>query len=105
MFFTQVGKQFDALLVDTQAPDASNPVFFTSPQDSMAVSLPADTYCRHKVLQLNTCFLEITKDISLWCHVSLQKAVTWNKNKKWGSLLSISQLCFNFISFFITGHH
>ena len=38
----QVGKQFDALLVDTQAPDASNPVFFTFPQDSMAVSLPAD---------------------------------------------------------------
>ena len=68
----QVGKQFDALLVDTQAPDASNPVFFTSPQDSMAVSLPADT-----VLQLNTCFLEITKDTSLWCHVSL---LTWNKS-------------------------
>ena len=42
-FFMQVGKQFDALLVDTQAPDASNPVFFTFPQDSMAVSLPADT--------------------------------------------------------------
>ena len=43
MFFLQVGKQFDALLLDTQAPDASNPVFFTFPQDSMAVSLPADT--------------------------------------------------------------
>ena len=40
----QVGKQFDALLVDTQAPDASNPVFFTFPQDSMAVSLPDDNY-------------------------------------------------------------
>ena len=43
-FFLQVGKQFDALLVDTEAPDASNPVFFTSPQDSVAVSLPADAY-------------------------------------------------------------
>ena len=43
-FFMKVGKQFDALLVDTQAPDASNPVFFTSPQDSMAVSLPVDNY-------------------------------------------------------------
>ena len=41
-FFMQVGKQFDALLVDTQAPDASNPVFYTFPQDSMAVSLLAD---------------------------------------------------------------
>ena len=40
----QVGKQFDALLVDTQAPDASNPVFFTFPQDSMAVSLPDHNY-------------------------------------------------------------
>ena len=38
----QVGKQFDALLVDTGAPDPSNPVFFTFPQDSMAVGLPAD---------------------------------------------------------------
>ena len=36
------GWQFDALLVDTQAPDSSKPVFFTFPQDSMAVSLPAD---------------------------------------------------------------
>ena len=44
MFFLQVGKQFDALLVDTQAPDASNPVFFTFPQDSMAVSLPDHNY-------------------------------------------------------------
>ena len=43
MNFMQVGKQFDALLVDTQAPDASNPVFFTFPQDSMAVSLYADS--------------------------------------------------------------
>ena len=34
----QVGKQFDALLVDTKAPDASNPVFYTFPQESMAVS-------------------------------------------------------------------
>ena len=56
--------------------------------------------CWYILLQLNTCFLEITKDISLWCHVSLQKAVTWNKNKKWGSLLSISQLCFDFLTFF-----
>ena len=35
----QVGKQFDALLIDTQAPDASDPVFYTFPRDSMAVSL------------------------------------------------------------------
>ena len=44
----QVGKQFDALLIDTQAPDASNPVFYTFPQDSMAVSVFADLY-------INTC--------------------------------------------------
>ena len=68
----QVGKQFDALLVDTQAPDASNPVFFTSPQDSMAVSLPADTYGYSGTLFSS----EITKDISLWYHVSSQEAVT-----------------------------
>ena len=43
-FFMQVGKQFDALLVDTQAPDASNPVFFNSPPDSMPVSLPVENY-------------------------------------------------------------
>ena len=40
----QVGKQFDALLVDTQAPDPSDPVFYTFPQDSMAVSLFSLTY-------------------------------------------------------------
>ena len=34
----QVGKQFDALLVDTQADDAGNPVFYTFPSDPMAVS-------------------------------------------------------------------
>ena len=38
-FSVQVGKQFDALLIDTQAPDASDPVFYTFSRDSMAVSL------------------------------------------------------------------
>ena len=32
----EVGKQFDALLVDTQAPDPSDPVFYTFQSDSMA---------------------------------------------------------------------
>ena len=50
IFFLQVGKQFDALLVDTETPDASNPVFFTSPQDSMAVSLSADAYGHSGIL-------------------------------------------------------
>ena len=44
----QVGKQFDALLIDTQAPDASDPVFYTFQSDSMAVSVFADLY-------INTC--------------------------------------------------
>ena len=58
-FYMQVGKQFDALLVDTQAPDTSNPVFYTFPQDSMAVSLLAD-----KQLQWNHhCSMNIVKDL------------------------------------------
>ena len=51
----QVGKQFDALLVDTQAPDASDPVFYTFQSDSMAVSLIANLalYCSHVGPQRN----------------------------------------------------
>ena len=40
----QVGKQFDALLIDTQAYDPANPVFYTFPDDSMAVSFYMLTY-------------------------------------------------------------
>ena len=41
--YLQVGKQFDALLIDTWAPDPSNPVFYTFQQDTMAVSLLTDS--------------------------------------------------------------
>ena len=74
-FFMQVGKQFDALLVDTQAPDASNPVFFTFPQDSMAVSLPVDNYGYSGTLKSVRTFY-----FGLMCH---GKAVGWPNNKKW----------------------
>ena len=67
----QVGKQFDALLVDTQAPDASNPVFYTFPQDSMPVSLLAD-----KQLQWNHCSREIVKD--LLSSVSCVNTKSWD---------------------------
>ena len=40
----QVGKQFDALLVDTKAPDASNRVFYTFESDSLAVSIFANLW-------------------------------------------------------------
>ena len=40
----QVGKQFDALLIDTQADDAANPVFYTFPSDSIGVSFYMLTY-------------------------------------------------------------
>ena len=61
----QVGKQFDALLVDTQAPDASNPVFYTFPQDSMAVSLLADKQlqwnhqCSHDIKYVKDLFTSV----------------------------------------------
>jgi len=37
--FLLVGKQFDALLIDTSAPSPSNPVFDTTPSDTTMVSI------------------------------------------------------------------
>jgi len=38
MAYLQVGKQFDALLIDTSAPSPSFPVFDTTPSDTTNVS-------------------------------------------------------------------
>ena len=95
----QVGKQFDALLVDTQAPDASNPVFFTFQQDTMAVNLFANPFSYPLMMmtyRAKTNFL-ISK--------IREKIITCDSIVHLFVSVVVQHLCLDFFICFITGHH